>query len=353
MPDTPRAGVLQGTLDLMILQTLATMGPQHGYGIAARLEQVSGGALQLNMGTLYPGADPARRPAADHRQVAADGDEPAGAFLRADVEGTDRAGTGARRLGADGGHHGARTGVTRCATGCGERPRCCGAGGERPKRARRCSFTSTWRSRKGCGRGCRPRRHAGGHGCGRYLSERRRVGARRARLPLAGRVVGGHAPCGPRAVPQPRLRRRQPPRPCRHRRDQHRHLLHARRRRPAAAALRGAPTAGAALRRGHADAQVPDVDRALPGLPRERAIARRPRALYRPRHGAERDVGRIAAPDRCRRHIRVLPGPRPRADAGPPVRGVGPAARRQARDRRCPLVARVPSGAMRASSARP
>ena len=55
MPDTPRAGVLQGTLDLMILQTLATLGPQQGYGIAARLEQVSGGALQLNMGTLYPG----------------------------------------------------------------------------------------------------------------------------------------------------------------------------------------------------------------------------------------------------------------------------------------------------------
>ena len=39
----------------MILQTLAALGPQHGYAIAARLEQVSGGALQLNMGTLYPG----------------------------------------------------------------------------------------------------------------------------------------------------------------------------------------------------------------------------------------------------------------------------------------------------------
>jgi len=39
----------------MILQTLATLGPQHGYAIAARLEQVSRGALQLNMGTLYPG----------------------------------------------------------------------------------------------------------------------------------------------------------------------------------------------------------------------------------------------------------------------------------------------------------
>ena len=49
-----KAGVLQGTLDLMVLQTLDTLGPQHGYAIAARLEQVSSGALQLNMGTLYP-----------------------------------------------------------------------------------------------------------------------------------------------------------------------------------------------------------------------------------------------------------------------------------------------------------
>jgi len=50
-----KADVLQGTLDLMILQTLATLGPLHGYAIAARLEQVSAGALRLNMGTLYPG----------------------------------------------------------------------------------------------------------------------------------------------------------------------------------------------------------------------------------------------------------------------------------------------------------
>ena len=47
--------VLQGTLDLMVLHTLNTMGPLHGYAIAARLEQVSGGAHRLNMGTLYPG----------------------------------------------------------------------------------------------------------------------------------------------------------------------------------------------------------------------------------------------------------------------------------------------------------
>ena len=50
-----KADVLQGTLDLMILQTLATLGAQHGYAIAARLEQVSRGAITLNMGTLYPG----------------------------------------------------------------------------------------------------------------------------------------------------------------------------------------------------------------------------------------------------------------------------------------------------------
>jgi transcriptional regulator len=50
-----KAAILQGTLDLMVLQTLATLGPLHGYALAARLEQVSHGALQLNMGTLYPG----------------------------------------------------------------------------------------------------------------------------------------------------------------------------------------------------------------------------------------------------------------------------------------------------------
>jgi transcriptional regulator len=49
-----KADVLQGTLDLMVMRTLETLGPSHGYSIAARLEQISDGALQLNMGTLYP-----------------------------------------------------------------------------------------------------------------------------------------------------------------------------------------------------------------------------------------------------------------------------------------------------------
>src|SRR5437762_6556098 len=53
--ESAKADVLQGTLDLMVLQTVATLGPLHGYAIAARLEQVSGGSLRLNMGTLYPG----------------------------------------------------------------------------------------------------------------------------------------------------------------------------------------------------------------------------------------------------------------------------------------------------------
>ncbi len=43
---TAKADILQGTLDLMVLQTLATLGPLHGYAITARLEQVSAGALQ-------------------------------------------------------------------------------------------------------------------------------------------------------------------------------------------------------------------------------------------------------------------------------------------------------------------
>ena len=50
-----KADALQGTLDIMILQTLSTLGPSHGYAIAARLEQVSDGRVQLNMGTRYPG----------------------------------------------------------------------------------------------------------------------------------------------------------------------------------------------------------------------------------------------------------------------------------------------------------
>ncbi len=46
--------VLQGTLDLMVLKVLESMGPMHGYGIARRLEQISENLLHMNQGTLYP-----------------------------------------------------------------------------------------------------------------------------------------------------------------------------------------------------------------------------------------------------------------------------------------------------------
>jgi PadR family transcriptional regulator len=46
--------LLQGTLDLIVLRALSTMGPQHAYGLAARLEQVADHPLMLNQGTLYP-----------------------------------------------------------------------------------------------------------------------------------------------------------------------------------------------------------------------------------------------------------------------------------------------------------
>jgi PadR family transcriptional regulator, regulatory protein PadR len=48
-----RSEILQGTLDLMVLKTLAAMGPLHGYGIARRIEQISEEVLQLNQGTIY------------------------------------------------------------------------------------------------------------------------------------------------------------------------------------------------------------------------------------------------------------------------------------------------------------
>ena len=49
-----RPQILQGTLDLIVLRVLASMGPQHAYGVAARLQQVSDDSLSLNQGTLYP-----------------------------------------------------------------------------------------------------------------------------------------------------------------------------------------------------------------------------------------------------------------------------------------------------------
>ena len=54
MAEKSKSELLQGTLDLLVLKTLDTLGPLHGFGIARRIEQVSGEALQMNQGTLYP-----------------------------------------------------------------------------------------------------------------------------------------------------------------------------------------------------------------------------------------------------------------------------------------------------------
>ena len=54
MSASEKADILRGTLDLLVLKTLDTLGPLHGYGIAQRIQQVSGSMLSLNQGTLYP-----------------------------------------------------------------------------------------------------------------------------------------------------------------------------------------------------------------------------------------------------------------------------------------------------------
>jgi transcriptional regulator len=54
MPSEDKIALLQGTLDLLVLRTLQSMGPQHAYAIATRLQQISEDLLHLNQGTLYP-----------------------------------------------------------------------------------------------------------------------------------------------------------------------------------------------------------------------------------------------------------------------------------------------------------
>src|SRR5215813_6169238 len=52
--EPPRVDILPGTLEIIVLRTLSAMGPQHAYGIAARIEQVAENSIRLNQGTLYP-----------------------------------------------------------------------------------------------------------------------------------------------------------------------------------------------------------------------------------------------------------------------------------------------------------
>src|SRR5579872_3503641 len=53
-PESEKTDLLQGTLILLVLRTLEALGPLHGYGIARRIEQISGDLLRMNQGTLYP-----------------------------------------------------------------------------------------------------------------------------------------------------------------------------------------------------------------------------------------------------------------------------------------------------------
>jgi hypothetical protein len=92
--------VLQGTLALMVLKTLDVLGPQHGYGIARRIEQISGDILALNQGTLYPLLSLSMRaplfPSGAHRRITA---VPASIALprRAENSCRQRPGTGSKR----------------------------------------------------------------------------------------------------------------------------------------------------------------------------------------------------------------------------------------------------------------
>ena len=172
--ETVRAQFLRGTLDLMILQSLAAMGPMHGYAIAARLEQASAGALLPNMGTLY---------------LASCVSSSAGSFVR---NGTRRRTTAKRAstdhsrgapparfredvVGPNGGDHAeavrhadvssSRRGSRRCASRCAaRRARSAAIRASRSSRASsRC--ISRWRRRRCAAGATRPKRRRAWHGC--------------------------------------------------------------------------------------------------------------------------------------------------------------------------------------------
>ena len=111
-----KADVLQGTLDLMVLQTLETLGALHGYAIAARLEQVSAGALQLNMGTLYPALMRLEQRGLVRGNWGTTDSNRKARFYALTVGRPAPAGQGTAGVGPDGGHHAdavARRSVTR------------------------------------------------------------------------------------------------------------------------------------------------------------------------------------------------------------------------------------------------
>ena len=89
-----KADVWQGTLALMVLKTLETLGPLHGYGIARRIEQTSGDLLSLNYGTLYPALLKLEQEGAIASEWGRLGEQPQGQVLPADAVGPETARTG-------------------------------------------------------------------------------------------------------------------------------------------------------------------------------------------------------------------------------------------------------------------
>ena len=108
-----KADVWQGTLALMILRTLDTLGPQHGYGIARRIEAISGDALSVNYGTSASGAAETRAGRRDCVRMGAVRERPPREVLPAHTRWPCRDGTRLARLGPDDGNHGAIPGRRR------------------------------------------------------------------------------------------------------------------------------------------------------------------------------------------------------------------------------------------------
>ncbi len=105
-----RSEVPYGTLDLMVLKTLDTLGPQHGYGIARRIEQVAQGSLALNQGTIYPALLRLEHKGWIGGRVGRQREQPQGPFLLHYSRRPQTAFRGGRELGTHRRHDGAPAG---------------------------------------------------------------------------------------------------------------------------------------------------------------------------------------------------------------------------------------------------
>ncbi len=100
-----KTDVLQGTLALMVLKTLDVLGPLHGYGIARRIEQISGDLLTVNQGTLYPVLLKLEQEGSIASEWGASENNRKARFYRLTRDGTQTIASRDPRLGTDGGHH--------------------------------------------------------------------------------------------------------------------------------------------------------------------------------------------------------------------------------------------------------